>query len=242
MKTEADESYVEYGSRRILYQLRISDRKKLRITVRPDLSVLVDAPAGYPANEIEEAVRSKGRWLTKQLDEVAAFHPLPKPYRFVSGETFVYLGRQYRLRVTEGEPGPAKLKGKYLEIAVGDKHITDAVRLAIATWYRSRAEDRFTKSFEHCLEIAQRHGAQRPTLVIRKMRTRWGSCSAEGRMTLNLYLVQAPVHCIDYVVMHELCHTVEHNHSRAFYQLMTRCMPDWGKRKAVLNGVSVREV
>ncbi len=242
MKTDSGERYIEYGSRRISYQLRISDRKKLRITVRPDLSVNVDAPGGFSEKEIEAAVRSKGRWLIKQIDDIAAFHPLPKPYRFVSGETFVYLGRQYRLRVTEGEPGPAKLKGRYLEAVVADKQDVDAVKSVLEAWYRTRAEDRFAKSFEYCLEIAQRHGAEKPTLVIRKMRTRWGSCSAEGRMTLNLYLVQAPVHCIDYVVMHELCHTVEHNHSKAFYRLMTRCMPDWVNRKAVLNGVSVREV
>lgn len=242
MMTEATECVVKYGARRIAYELRISDRKKLRITVRPDLSVRVEAPTGYSNEEIEEAVRSKGRWLVKQLDEIAAFHPLPKPYQFVSGETLVYLGRQYRLRVSKGEPSPAKLKGKYLEISINDMKDTDAVKSAVNAWFRSRAEDRFAKSFARCLEVAQRHGASDATMIIRKMRTRWGSCTAEGRVTLNLYLVQAPVHCIDYVVMHELCHTVEHNHSKAFYRLLTRCMPDWQKRKAVLNGVLVREV
>jgi predicted metal-dependent hydrolase len=242
MKTDPRERHVEYGSRRLSYQLRIVDRKRLRIVVRPDLSVLVDSPAGFSEEEIAAAVRTKGRWLVKQLDEIAAFHPLPKPYRFVSGETLVYLGRQYRLRVTQGEAAPAKLKGRYLEVTVADKKDAESVRSVVEAWYRHRAEDRFGRSFEQCMKIAERHGAKRPTLAIRKMRTRWGSCTAEGRMTLNLYLIQAPVHCIDYVVIHELCHTVEHNHSKAFYRLMTRCMPDWEHRKAVLNGFSVREL
>lgn len=242
MKTDPSERHIKYGLRRIPYQLRITDRRKLKITVRPDLSVQVDAPEGFSEEEIEEAVRSKGRWLTKQLDEIAAFHPLPKPYRFVSGETLLYLGRQYRLRVVEVEPEPAKLRGRYLETLVDDRSNTEAVREALLAWYRRRAEDVFARSFDRCIEIAERHGADRPGFSIRRMKTRWGSCTRDGRMTLNLYLVQAPVHCIDYVVMHELCHTVEHNHSKAFYRLMTRCMPDWEKRKAVLNGVSVREV
>lgn len=207
----------------------------MRIVVHPDLSVRVEAPEGFSAEEIAAAVRSKGRWLVRQLDELAGFHPLPRPYRYVSGETFVYLGRQYRLRVSEKGEGLAKLRGRYLHVAVQDKGSIEAVRNAIESWYRKRAEHVFECSLERCLAIAMRHGAEHPVVVIRKMKTRWGSYSAKGRMTLNLHLVQAPVHCVDYVVMHELCHTVEHNHSKAFYRLLTRCMPDWERRKKVLN-------
>lgn len=244
MKTDAPPTshVLEYGSRRIPYELSISDRKKLRIVVHPDLSVDVHAPTGYSHDEITKVILSKGRWLVKQLNEVAAFHPLPGPYRFLSGETFLYLGRQYRLRVSEGEKRSAKLKGKYLEVVVPDKKDAEAVQACVTAWYRERADDRFGRIMTECLKMVRRHGSVDPSLSIRRMKTRWGSCSATGRVTLNLYLIQVPVHCIEYVVMHELCHLIEHNHSRAFYRLLTMCLPDWEKRKKELNQFAVNRV
>ena len=230
---------LRFGQREIVYKLSESARKRLRISVRPDLSVRVDVPLGQSEAAIKKALQSKAVWIARKLDELAAFHPLPAPYRFISGETFVYLGRQYRLKVQSGEAGSAKLKGRFLWIRVPDKTDSPTVRNTVDDWYRNRALNVFTKSMERCLVIARRQGATDPTLSIRKMRTRWGSCSAANRITLNLYLILAPLHCIDYVVMHELCHLVEHNHSTSFYRLLTRCMPDWKKRRQILREVSI---
>ena len=237
MKTEETEQILVYGERRIPYQLRFSDRKRLRIVVKPDLSVRVDAPNRFSSDEVLEAVRSKTRWIVRQLSEFDEFHPLPTPHKFISGETFVYLGRQYRLKVIRGKPEPAKLRGRFLHVTVLEKGDTRAVKRSLQTWYRARAEDVFRRYLASCMEVARRHGIEEPPLTIRDMRTRWGSCSAAGRITLNLKLIYAPVHCIEYVVMHELCHLVHHDHSPQFFRLLTRCMPDWVKRRAILRHV-----
>lgn len=239
MISEAADQVLHFGKRKIVYRLSTSDRKRLRISVRPDLSVTVNAPLGQSAEAIERAVESKAYWIARKLDELSEFHPLPTPHRYVGGETFVYLGRQYRLKIQEGETSPAKLRGRFLRIQIPDKVDSQMIRGAVDDWYRNRALDVFPKAMERCLKIASRQGATEPTLSIRKMRTRWGSCSASNRVTLNLYLILAPLHCIDYVVMHELCHLVEHNHSSAFYRLLTRCMPDWKKRRQVLREVLI---
>lgn len=212
-------------------------RRSLRIIVRPDLSVRADAPSKFPLSEVVDAVQSKARWISKKLDVMKEFHPLPMPHRYVSGETFVYLGRQYRLRVERGKRCPAKLRGKFLHVVVPSPDDRRAIRTLIEAWFRERAEDVMSRYLKQCLKVAKRHGVSEPKLVIRNMRTRWGSCTSNGCVTLNLRLVQAPVHCIEYVVMHELCHMLHHNHSPAFYRLLGRCMPDWRRRQATLRGV-----
>ncbi|MEX2382834.1 MAG: SprT family zinc-dependent metalloprotease [Opitutales bacterium] len=231
MQTEPDTFRLEYGHRYIDYRIQYRDRKTLRLTVTPNGQLQVIAPFGADPAHVSSLVHEKSAWVFRKLRQVQAFHPLPTPHRYLSGETFLYLGRQYRLKVHPGSHAPAKLIGKYLNVTVPEKTDTQAVEASVQRWYRTRAHDLFPRYLEQAQTIASRHGIPEPTLTIRTMKTRWGSCTAQGRITLNLALIQTPIHCIEYVIMHELCHLKHHNHSKAFYSLLTRCMPDWHQRK-----------
>lgn len=226
-----------YGGRRIPYRLDRSDRKRLRIVVKPDLTVTVHAPRVFTDEEAVQAIQSKARWVARQVDSFGEFHPLPTPHRYVSGETLTYLGRQYRLKVERGSKSPARLLGRYLHVSVSGSTDTAVVGRAVGHWYRARANEVLRRYLDRCMVVVSRLGIDGPPLVIREMRTRWGSCSPSGRLTLNLRLVQAPVHCIEYVITHELCHLAYHDHSPAFYRLLTRCLPDWRKRREALRKV-----
>ena len=239
MRIDSPAKAIVFGSRKIVYNLYRRDRKRMRIVVSPELTVDVFAPAAVNEKQIEAAVMKNAAWIAGKLDALEKFHPLPAPKRYISGETLVYLGRQYRLKVESGSEQPAKLMGRFLRVWVKDKKNTRRIKNAVDAWYRERAHETLGRYMEKCYAIAARHGVQEPVLMIRTMRRRWGSCSPKGRITLNLNLVKAPIHCVEYVIMHELCHMKSHNHSKAFYSLLTRCQPDWRKRKVVLDKVVI---
>lgn len=240
MKADAPaENCIKFGTRRIPYQLTREPRKRVRILVTPDLTVSVSAPKRASDHDIAGILNKKARWIAKKLDEMKAFHPMPGPKQYLSGETFRYLGRQYRLKVEQDSPAPAKLKGKFLHVTIPEKTDRTAVKNAVELWYRMQAERTFLRYLKKCTEITMRHGVPDASITLRKMRTRWGSCSSNGRITINTNLIQAPVHCIEYVITHELCHLKHHNHSKAFYKLLTLCMPDWQKRKEALHKVII---
>lgn len=226
---------IEVGAQKISYSLFCSDRKRLRIVVSPDLTVQVFAPKNASIDKIEEAIRKKSRWIARMLEKVEAYQPLPVPKQYVSGETLVYLGRQYRLKVEEKGTRGAKLMGRFLWVCLEDKTARASVKKAVDAWYRERARETLSSYVEKCSAVMSRHGVSEPVFALRAMRTRWGSCSRAGRITLNVKLVQVPVHCIEYVIMHELCHLKHHNHSKTFYSLLTRCQPDWRERKEALD-------
>ncbi len=241
MKINSTGNTLHFGNRMIEYQVYRKDRKRLRIIVTPKKNVEVWAPLDAEDEQIDSAVKRKVSWIAQALDKVDVYHPLPAPTRYMSGETIVYLGRQYRLKVKTGNKRQARLVGKFLNVQLKDPSDTKTVKKLVDTWYRKRAYDIFTRYLTKCHTVGSRHGIPESAMVIRSMRKRWGSCSAAGRITLNLKLVHAPVHCVEYVIMHELCHLVHHNHSKAFFSLLTRCLPDWRKRKEALAQICLAE-
>jgi predicted metal-dependent hydrolase len=235
MKADSRDHIIRFGRRQIPYRLHLSQRKRLRVVVRPDLTVAVFAPMSAKDQDVRSALSRKAHLIARAIDKFDSYQPLPSPRRFLSGESLSYLGRQYRLKVEKGSRQSAKLMGRFLWVWIEEKSDVQRIKRSVMSWYRNRAHDTFSRLMEKSYAVASRHGVPQPQMVIRSMRTRWGSCSPSGRVILNLNLVQAPVHCIEYVIMHEICHLKYHNHSKAFYSLLSRCQPDWRRRKEALD-------
>lgn len=222
---------VTFGSQRIAFTLEFRDRERLAINVHPDRTVTVVAPQGRSVQEVVDRVQKRAGWIVKQRGYFDQFHPLTPPRRFVAGETHFYLGRQYRLKLVEDAKASVKLKGRFLWVHLPSRDDTDRIEKLLDGWYRDHAQPIFARRLDGCLRSARSLNVSPPELVIRKLTKRWGSCTKAGRILLNIELVKTPLFCIEYVIMHELCHLKIHDHSPAFYRLLSRCMPDWEQRK-----------
>lgn len=224
---------AEYGTTRIPFSLKRTNRKTLSIEVRPDGSVQVVAPQDTPEHEIRWRVEKRGAWIVRQQRELARLPPPLPPRLHVSGESWRYLGRQHRLRVMPGRPEDVRVTRGELLVTVSSP---DRVEKVLGGWLRHRAESVLEGRMAACLERAAHFGIRHSgAFSLRQMRTQWGSCTRSGRLTFNPWLVQAPTECIDYVILHELCHLQEFNHSAAYYRLLGRVLPDWKRRRERLN-------
>ena len=225
---------IEFGSRRIDFQLEYTNRKSLGITVRPDLSVIVKAPVDTSVGKIKEMIHKKAPWIIRQQSFFLAFHPKMTERKFVGGETHLYLGRQYRLKIIPAIEESVKLKGKFIEVSTLDKSRNSQL---VKDWYVQNAKKKFNLIATELIEKFNKYNVEPSSIVLREMSTRWGSCTPKGKIILNPELVKAPKGCIEYVIIHELCHLVHHNHTQKFIDLQTKEMPDWEKWKSKLENL-----
>lgn len=231
---------VQYGNTTIQYTLTFAQRTTFAISVAPDLRVEVAAPVGTTLSTVEAKVRQRAAWILRQQRELEQYLPTTPPRQYVSGETHRYLGRQYRLKVIEDQIEGVKLSRGWLSITTIDKTDSGHVQHLLDTWYTVQAQRVFPERLVALLPRFRHVGiTETPELVIKPLKARWGSCSGSGRITLNLRLMQVPKHFIEYVIVHELCHLVEHNHSKRFYLLLDRMLPDWRERRVQLNALEV---
>lgn len=225
------------GNSIIPYTLTRRSGHRLTINVHPDAQVTVRAPVSRSLDEVAARVQARAGWILRQLTHFEQFKPPPAPRRYVAGETYLYLGRQYRLKTVHCNQPDVKLIGRYLWVWTTVPGDAVRVKELVDRWYRSHAELAFARCLDRCLIAAKSLGVEISHIETRFMRRRWGSCSKSGRILLNVELVKAPVHCIEYVIMHELCHLRVHDHSERFYRLLGRHMPDWQRRKDRLDSL-----
>lgn len=234
-----------YGNKIIEFEVHRKKVKNINLNVKPDMTVVVSASDSVPEDYILSFVKSKAQWIIKNVGyfkEVQSEHTADKLY--LSGESFKYMGKQYRLKVEESEvtEGVKYYKG-YIYLYINDKHNYKRKEKLVNDWYRAKAHGKFDESLTRMHILVEKYGIVRPEIQIRTMKARWGSCIEDKQsILLNGDLIKAPKLCIDYVVLHELIHFKYRNHDSDFYDFMTSLMPDWKMRKEILDEEIVREL
>ena len=230
----------QYGRFSFDYHLVYEDRENLAITIRPDKSIMVKVPFGTQLDVIQTKLEKRGKWILQQVNYFDKFHPFQPPCEYVGGETHYYLGRQYRLKIDKSDYESVKLIGKFFVIETKNRNDFNHIKLMLDQWYADHAE----LMLGHCTErhIKKILGANFENIEIRYrfLKRRWGNCDPDGIITFNIELVKAPIQCIDYVIVHELCHLVYPNHDKAFYDLLAKTIPEWREMKEKLELFGVK--
>lgn len=224
------EHQIKFGSRTIVFDLEYLKRKSLSIKVHPDNRIEVLAPVGAMENKVMEKLKAKAPWILKQVDHFNSFKPSTPQRRYISGETHLYLGRQYRLKIAKGKEETIKAYRGQLWVYSFNPE-PGHLKIQLEQWYNQRAKTIFDELLEDVVPKFKRYKITKPALVVRTMAKRWGSCTTAGKIILNTELIKAPKACIEYVIIHELCHLVHYNHSREFQHLLNKMLPDWRKWK-----------
>lgn len=229
---------LRYQNQSLHYTLVFRSRRTIGFAVRPDGSVHISAPAGTSPEWVAQQVLKKADWILRHQQTFAS-RPAPAPTRlFEAGSLHYYQGRPYRLRFAEAPRPAVTVQAGELLVATPAPLCPAQTEALLHDWYACRAKALFAESLERVWPRFAEFNLPRPTLSVRQMRSRWGSCTPRtARIRLSPELVRARPECLDYVLLHECCHLLVGDHSRAFYDLQTRLLPDWERWKSELNAL-----
>lgn len=227
---------IVLNGKRIEYELQRKDVKNINLRIKSDRTIFVSANPRVSEKVIEEFIESKSEYIIKALahyEELAKY--APKPKQFVDGETFRILGHDRRLKVVEAKKNKVECDESYITLTVKNPDDYELKKKLIDKWLMSICKDTIQSLCDAIYPKFQKYGVEYPIIRYRNMVSRWGSCQPKRCvLTFNFALVEAPISCIEYVVVHEFTHFLQPNHSKKFYQQLAMFMPDWEERKKIL--------
>lgn len=220
----------KYGRYSYDYYTIFQDRKTVALTVQPSLNIILKCPVGYDADKIDRFLKRKWLWLEKQVLYFKKYRKKIEKKEYVSGESFLYLGRQYKLLVKAAKSPSVRLESGRIFLftaeSVQDRNVNKKL---LDSWFDQRTRLVFASRLKEM--IKKFNYSFVPELTIRKMPKRWGSYLSSKRIILNPLLIRASKDCIDYVIVHELCHMKYRDHDKKFFKLQESMIPNWKEVK-----------
>lgn len=226
--------YIQYGNTPIHYSIYKQNRKDVRIVVDLVNGVVVYAPLETTDDQIHNILSDKAKWIHGKLQELNEIKKDVLPIEFVSGEKLPYLGRRYRLKVyqTVKRESSINLKqGKFIATVPSywtQEKIQTELEHDLINWYRHHG---LLKINERAKYYEGLLGVEAKTILLRTQHKRWGTCTPEGNIYLNWRIVMAPIHVIDYIIVHELAHLRIREHSQEFWNLVRSILPNYEQDK-----------
>ena len=235
---QCDKYCFQHENQDIFISIRYSNRKTIGICVKKNKKVVVTAPFGTDFACIKSVIHRKSRWIAKKITEIRRYRSMEPIKEYKSGQALKILGRDYTIKIIQipdFEEEQIIQELKFIKVYVHDRNQTERINLLVEDWYRNLALLYLSKKFEECYKIVKKYNIKKPLYYLRNMKNRWGSCTSKGTIFLNPVIFQLPSHCIEYIILHELCHLKHHNHSTKFYHFLDTVLPEWKERAQALD-------
>ncbi len=204
-----------------------SKRKTIALQVTDNATLIIRAPYDVDEETLLRVMLKHEKWIRKKIEEIKRRDPKAGKKEFVNGEGFLYLGKYYKLTIVDNQDVPLHFDNSFYLL----RDYLPVARDVFINWYKERA---YEKIKERVAFYAQKRGLKYNRINITNAEKRWGSCSAKGNLNFSWRLIMAPLPVIDYVVVHELVHLVERNHTREFWAKVKLLMPDYEKYRSWL--------
>ena len=227
---------IFFQNRQFDFQIKFSKRKTFGIKVSGDGSILARSPMGYASSDVIEFMSQNAQWIIKQLDHLENTKDT-KTYtnEYAHNELHRYLGVSYPLKISHGKRRAVTLFRNCLYVKSPNPEDSADVKKALHNFYKAQANSVFSKLIDQCWKLFTDYNLETPIYKYRFLKRKWGTCRMDGLITLNLELIKEDFKCIEYVIIHEMCHLIEANHSKHFYALMDQLLPDHRHTENILD-------
>lgn len=229
---------VKINNKTIYFFYKRKKIKNIVLRVNKDNEIVILLPKRASLNTAKEFIARKYDWIQKVIEKRKEYSDISESKDYKAGELLYILGNPYIININQGRSNSFNIDSKYINIQIKEKYICDKryIQEKYEEWLKKLATEVFTKETIKYQEITKDYRIPYPEIVIRKMKSRWGSCyTTKNKIVLNLSLIKTPIECVEYVVLHELSHFKYPNHSKNFYGFIEKIMPDWKERRKLLN-------
>lgn len=210
------------------YKISFSRRRTLSIIVSPGKGVVVRAPYRTPVKTIEKFVNEKSEWIKKSMRRFDMLTRIDTPAGYRDGDPVLLFGKEFKLKLRSSDIYGVRLGDNgTIEASFNKDDNPLTIKLLLEDWFKFVAKDKLTSLFREILVKYKEEGFQPSGFAVKKMRSRWGTCSSKGKIALSYDLVKLDEIYTEYVILHELCHLKHHNHGAGFYKLLSEVYPQW---------------
>lgn len=209
------------------YNIVFSGRRSISIIISPEKGVTVRAPYRTSLKTIERFVQEKSVWIRKHLENHSDLTRINQGKKYFEGEIHLFRGTEYRLIITRSAKQFVRQYDNKINIGLNRTDDRVIIKTLLVKWYRQQASEIFNQKVEEICNIYKDYNFNPSEIVVKSLKSRWGSCSSKGKITLNAELIKLDERFADYVIIHELCHLKYHNHGKDYYRLLEELVPDY---------------